>query len=241
MIYRFCFATAALLSSFLISAHEPIKLITGLPKPPYIMADGQSGMQLDMVKAALACEKIEVEFVNVPASRNITSYQSLNADGLVTLPSDFKYPNLFLTESYIQYKNVVVTLADTNITINNFLDLEDLSTAAFQNAREYLPDDYAKAVDIAIDYREVADQTEQVDMLFSHRVEAIVLDLSIFKHTVLTSKNPLYKQAFIIHQMFEPTTYSAGFNEQKLQAAFKKGMQCIKKSGEHKEIVNRYI
>lgn len=205
------------------------------------MADGQSGLQLDIIKAALACENIDVEFINVPASRSITSYQSLNADGVVTLPSHFEYPSLFMTDSYIEYENVIVTIADLNLSINSFIDLGDISTAAFQNARKFLPDEYRNAVEIAIDYREVADQAEQVEMLFSHRVEAIVLDFSIFKHMVLTSKNPLYKQAFTIHRMFKPNQYSAGFNSEELQQAFAKGLQCIEASGEDKEIVNRYI
>ncbi|MGJ8694405.1 MAG: hypothetical protein ACSHW0_18200 [Thalassotalea sp.] len=113
-----------------------LSFLTGLPKPPYILEDGQTGLQLDLIQLAFTCENNsenhgKVDFINMPLGRNISRLKSSYADGMITLPNDFSYPGIYLSTPYISYQNVAVSLADNHLTINKFDDLTLMSVAAF--------------------------------------------------------------------------------------------------------------
>ena len=75
-----------------------------------------------------------------------------------------------------------VSLVDGNFSIESIQDLSGKSVIAFQNAKKFLGDDYNASVSLSTDYREIADQVQQVEMLFSRRTEVIILELNIFKY-----------------------------------------------------------
>ena len=217
-----------------------IKLLTGLPKPPYILNDGQTGLQLDIISKAFNCNNQQAVFINMPIGRNITRLKTSEALGIITVAPDFKYPGLHVSHPYIVYQNVVITLAENNTKIDSVDDLSMLSVGAFQTAKKMLGDDYAKAVGIGIEYREIADQNKQIKMLFERSVEAIVLDLAILEYFIKLNKDDIYQQKIKIHYIFDKRLYSAGFKSKRLKDSFERGLACIKENGSYASTVDSY-
>ncbi len=218
-----------------------IEMVAGLPKPPFIIEENTSGIQLEIIREALSTENIEVNFSHLPLGRNITGYQQWHIDGVSILLSDFQYPGLFVSRPYITYENVAITLEDKNITLENFKQLSGKSVIAFQNARKFLGEEYGNTVSYLIDYRELADQQQQIAMLFAGRTDVIILDINIFRYFMKNHTDDSYNKLFTVHHLFEKRHYAAGFKSEALKSAFDRGVQLIKDNGTYQYVLDKYL
>lgn len=226
-----------------IEEHSPhsIDMLAGLPKPPFIIEENGAGLQLDIVREAFISVNHTVKFTHLPLGRSISGFKRFNADGITTLPTEYQHPSIFVSKPYIEYQNVAVSLTDSNLTIDKIHDLSGKSVIAFQNAKKFLGDDYNASISLSTDYREIADQTQQVDMLFSRRTEVIILDINIFKHFVKTHVGGRYNQGFTIHHIFAAREYSAGFNNEQHRDLFDQGVALIKEQGVYQLVLDKYL
>jgi len=221
---------------------EPIiKLVTGLAKPPFILEEKGKGMQLDLIREAFSFEQKQIKFVHMALGRNITGFLRLNADGIITLPPEYKHPSLFLSTPYISYQNVAVSLSENNFSIGKIEDLTDKSIVAFQNAKKFLGERYDKTVAYSMDYREVPSQLKQIEMLFLRRTEVIVLDINIFKYFISTHSDSIYSKPFSVHYVFGERSYSIGFKSEMLRDTFDAGIKSMKESGSYQVIIDNYL
>lgn len=245
LIFLFSFmamsSTAQLANDFLIT--QPIELVAGLTKPPFIVEASDRGIQLDIIRAALAQQHRKVSFIYLPLGRNLSAYYRLGFDGVITLSASESLKNIYLTKPYISYQNVVVTLAKRKLTIDKVDDLRDKLVIAFQNAQRFLGKAYQMAVVDNEGYWEMADQRRQIAMLFSNRVDAIVIDINIFKFLrregILSSAD--YEQPYQIHKIFTERTYVAGFRSKALRDEFDHGLTRIKANGRYQQIIDNYL
>ncbi|GAA0821340.1 transporter substrate-binding domain-containing protein [Colwellia sp. D2M02] len=214
----------------------------GLSKPPFVIANDNenSGIQLDVIRAAFATEQQGVNFIHVPLARSFSSINKWHFDGTITLPTTHQREDVYLSDPYIGYQNVVITLAEDNIEINDVSDLANKRIVAFQMAKNFLGPDYVSAVNKAQDYRELADQMKQIDMLFFKRTDALVLDISIFKYFLLQHHGDKYKKSYIVHQIFKPVKYGAGFKNKADRDKFNQGLKVIKANGTYQKILDKY-
>jgi len=220
---------------------DTFELMAGLDKPPFIIEDDSSGLELDIFRAVFAHANIDVKFIHVPFGRTITNFKRLNADGIITVLPDYQHPSLFVSKPYITYQNVAVSLLDNQFEIDDIASLSGKSMIAFQNARKYLGEDFNKVISSAMDYREVAAQTKQIDMLFLRRTEVIVLDINIFKYFLKINKAGRFEQPFKIHYIFDERPYSAAFNTENKRDLFDSGIIKIKEQGMYQLIMDKYI
>ena len=222
---------------------DSIELITGLPKPPFIIGKEGEGMQLDIIRAAFAQSNIDVKFLHLPLARSIKGVKQWNASGVITLPSNLHPEGLFISAPYIVYQNVAVTLAEKSFTIENIIDLSDKHVAAFQNAKKFLGPVFSQAVTgSGSSYSEFADQTKQITSLFTRKSDVIVLDESIFKFFIHEHKEQkMYQKPVTIHYIFKQRNYSAGFDSIQNRILFDKGISIIKESGEYQYILDNYL
>lgn len=155
--------------------------VTGLVKPPFIIDEAGKGMQLALVEKALSYSDLDVSFQPMPLGRNLMGYKSLNADGILTLLPDYEHPSLYISRPYITYQNVAISLTEKQFSIETVSDLLNKHIVAFQNARKFLGSEYSDVVSYSVDYRELSNQGQQIDMLFLRRTEVIIMDINIFK------------------------------------------------------------
>lgn len=225
---------------------NPIEMLAGLSKPPFIIASEDKGMQLEIIEAALAKSDRVVRFTYLPLNRHLDVFHSRDFDGIITIGEHEKEWGICFSKPYIIYQNVVVTLADSAFKINDIDDLVDLKVAAFQNATKFLGEKYSTNFEKSSNYIEVADQTSQIGLLFSGRVDALVMDVNIFKHILANkrhgnSSNNVYNKKFVTHFLFAPKVYKAGFKSKQLCQQFDQGINAIIADGSYQKIIDSYL
>jgi polar amino acid transport system substrate-binding protein len=218
-----------------------LKIMAGLPKPPFIIEENGEGIELDIFRDTFATANKKVNFIHVPFGRTITSSQRLNSDGIVTVLPTYKHPSLFISEPYITYQNVAISLLDKNFEIDNIKSLAGKNIIAFQNAKKYLGEDFNKVISYSMNYREVAEQLKQIDMLFLRRTEVIILDINIFKYFMKTHSSGRYSQPFNVHYIFNERQYSAAFKLEENRNLFDKGIKIIREQGTYQFILDKYL
>lgn len=228
-----------------LASHQEIKhnieMLAGLPKPPFIVEENGTGLQLDIIREAFLSVNHKVHFTHVPLGRSISGFKRFNADGIATLPIDYQHPSVFVSKPYITYQNVAVSLTDGNLSIKSINELSGKSVIAFQNAKKFLGDDYNASISLSTEYREIADQVQQIEMLFSRRTEVIILDINIFRHFVKTHVGGRYNQSFTVHPIFGEREYAAGFNTKQHRDIFDQGIALIKEQGVYQLVLDRYL
>lgn len=224
-------------------AAKVIEFTAGLSKPPFVIENNPSkpGIQLDLIKAIFAEENQAVRFLHIPLARSFASVDKWHSDAIITLPSDYQHQNVFISEPYISYENVVVSLKEAGLSINHFSDLQGKEILAFQKARNFLGVEFASAIEEAKDYREVADQMRQIQMLFAKRTQLLVLDISIFKHFLHNHVDDKYLKPYEVHRLFKPRIYAAGFKSKLDRDQFNRGLRKIKANGKYQKIIDKYL
>jgi polar amino acid transport system substrate-binding protein len=223
-----------------------IEMIAGLSKPPFVISDEDKGMQIEIIEAAFKKNDKYVHFTYLPLSRHFDVFHNRDFDGIITLSENEKQKGICLSKPYVIYQNVVVTLADSAYVIRNIDDLASLKVAAFQNAARFIGDEYREFFKNSDSYEETADQKSQINLLFSGRVDALVIDINIFKHLLAnkrneTPKNIEFNVKFSTHFLFSPRAYTAGFKSEQLCQQFDMGIQKIIADGSYQKIIDSYL
>jgi len=220
---------------------EKVSFLAGLPKPPFIMTQNGKGLQLDIIRKALSTQNISATFFHAPLSRSVLNFQQTNIDAISIVLPDYTHPNMFVSKPYITYKNVAVSLIERELKIESLSDLEGLSVTAFQRAKKHLGEEYNFKVSRTSGYREVANQREQIDTLFTGQAEVIILDINIFMYFCRRHKEAMYQNPFKIHKIFGEQSYSAGFKSKAQRDKFDLGIAKIKENGLYDKILATYL
>ena len=214
-----------LLSSGLFSVQAAaLNVLVGQNKPPYIRLETVSGYEIELLREIVRRMGHEAVFVFVPNSRIRTLLDSGNGDIASLQPNDMVDAEVYFSQPYIRYQNVLITLTSDELTITHPADLSDKQVVAFQSATKVLGADYRDAVQHNPGYLETVDQKAQVAMLFSGRAQAIVLDRNIFMHHQQTSNSPA---AVKVHELFGSSLYRAAFRDPELQRDFDRALLSV--------------
>jgi polar amino acid transport system substrate-binding protein len=128
---------------------------------------------------------------------------------------------LYYSKPYIHFQNVAISI-DPKVHVKTIQDLSRYSVVAFQNAKDVLGADYAKAVSKCSVYMEMANQAKQIETLFRNRSQVIILEKQIFNHVRDQFE---YKGEVKFFEIFTPTPYSAVFYDKNLRDAFDRTIQ----------------
>ncbi|QYJ85469.1 transporter substrate-binding domain-containing protein [Shewanella mesophila] len=195
--------------------------------PPYFFADRKSGIQYDLLKSALATQQLTIKQLYFsPNKRAIRQVKTHLVDCLINAPENIE--GLFYTDNVIDYQNSLFTLTSSELTIQSVADLAHLSLNGFQNATRYLGEEFKLMAALNPNYSESNSQRSQVLMLFTKRVDAVVLERRIFAyykeqltHRIDTS-SPVSE-----HQIFAPAQRKIACFDSKLTEQINKGIKQI--------------
>lgn len=224
-----------------------IQLSVGLSVAPYVIMaetpdEKDSGFEIDIVREALNDRGYTVTFIHQPLKRTKISFKKRLVDGVLTIKND--YPEIeeaFLSDEYITYLNVAVSLTSRNLKIDSIADLENKKIVSFQQSRIALGKDFDLMAAKNPDYWESANQKSQVRMLFLKRVDVIVLDRRIFQYIRKQLKNVKTEQAVTFHPLFAPSSFRVAFRDKTMSEAFNLGLKDLKATGRYDEIINTYV
>lgn len=230
----------AFASSLLSAAPKELTLAVGLAIPPYNIPETKSGIELDIVREALKDRGYTIKPKYVPFARVKKELKDKTVDGALTINPDSGI-EAFYSDQHIVCENVVISLKGNKFNIKNVNDLKEKTVLAFQDATLYLGKDFASMAKKNREYREISKQKLQINLLYSNRVDTIVLDENIFYYHRQRNDMVDISQAIDIWHIFPPTPFSVGFVNEEVRNDFNEGLKQLRKTGRYDEIVKKYI
>lgn len=230
-----------------ISYDKTLTLSAGITVAPYIIqsedpAVEDSGFEVDIVREIFAMAGYKISFVHEPLKRTKLSFLQKTVDGVMDIKDH--YPEIqgsFISDEHITYYNVAFTLESKGLEINTIADLADKKVVAFQQASIAFGGEFEQMTQKNPEYKEMANQENQVSMLFLGRADVIVLDRRIFQYRAERLENIPTDQSVTMHQLFEPSSFRIAFRESEMRDIFNAGLKKIKESGRYAEIVKSYV
>ena len=222
------------------AAPKELRLAVGLAIPPYNIPETESGIELDIVREALKNKGYTIKPEYVPFARVKRALKYKEVDGALTINPDSGI-EAFYSDEHIVCENVVISLKENNFKIKDVKGLEGKSILAFQDATLYLGKDFASMAKENRKYREIPKQQLQINLLYSNRVDTVVLDKNIFYYHRRHNDMVDTSKPIDIWYIFPPTTFSAAFVDEKVRDDFNEGLKQLRKTGRYDEIVKKYI
>lgn len=222
-------------------AMQEVHVGMGLPKPPYIMESGTSGLDYDIARKAMAAGGYRLVGHMLPQTRALAMLRAGQLDGMLST-SEGIGGHLYFSDSYIVYQNVATTLASRNIKLRQIDDLANYSVAAFQGANMLLGERFNFVASNHADYREVPAQITQDKLLFMGRVDVVVGDRLIFRYFIDKLEPQIdATQAVTYHNIFPESPRKAVFRDARVRDAFNAGLGVIRSNGTYDAIMKQYL
>lgn len=238
----FCMLTVFSLSAQ-STEQKTLTVAISLDIPPYVMNNASSGLEVEIVRQALA--EHELLFVQLPYGELQSAVAQQRADISVGVEAD--EDGGFYSVDFITFANYAISKKSDNLTINQENDLKGHRVLAWQNAWQVLGERYqqlfspepATTKNYPPGYAEVADQAEQVMLFWQGHSDVIVIDHSIFNHY---SKAVGHRLTEInLHGIFPPVThYKVSFRSATLRDQFNQGWRKLCENGRYEALLNQY-
>jgi polar amino acid transport system substrate-binding protein len=221
-------------------AIDKFVIAVGLAKPPYVIQANNTGFEIELIRNLLANMGESAEFVYTSFGHAPNMLEVDEIDAVMTTNSRVFNDLSKLSDIYITYENIAISLKDKNLTINSISDLANYSVASFQKADKILGTKFENAVNKSPFFLQIADQKRQPILLMKERVDTVVMDKNIFNYFVreLKISNPENKFAF--HYIFPKSHYKMAFKNRKNIPRFNKTLLEYSKSKEYQALLKKY-
>ncbi len=229
----------------LIQANEPktINAVLSLDKPPFIFGQTtQKGIEADLIKEIFNSLGYKVNIIQKSKNYIQTILDKENQYDIVATitPTNNK---LFYSKSFTSYENFVITRADEHININTIDDLKNIKFVTWNGAYNDLGKKFYKLFNplngtSKLSYHDNLSQKNDVKMFFSKKVDAIIIDKTIFNWFKIHLGN---NDKYSFHSIFKKKkTYPVTFRSKELRDIFNKELERFKKNGRYDEIIEFY-
>lgn len=215
--------------------------------PPYLSEDRKSGLELDIVRAAM--EAVDAHFHlddNINYQRGIIELGKKKIDAMVGNSNNEKYAEklqgkVYFSNSTISYIDCVISLKERRFKLNSFKDYKDKSIWAFQSAKHVLGEEFKSMADKNPQYSEEHDQKKQAKLLINHRLDLAISDKNIFLYQLHKLNDKKYgADKFQFKSISKPTPRSVIFVDKAKRDLFNKGLKRIKANGVYQKILKKY-
>jgi polar amino acid transport system substrate-binding protein len=221
---------------------KDLKIIFSQYTPPYVF-ENDSGIVVDIVRTALGSAGHVVHPVYVPLGRGFEMFAEKQVDGTTVIQESSGLKAEY-SDTFMQYHNFAFALKSRNFSIKTIADLKGRSIIAFQNADKYLGQEFGRMAGANPNYKEIAQQDAQTQLVFMGRTDVAVMDESIFRYYTnkLISDGKVGKdQEYVAFDIFPPTRYKAAFNDAGIRDDFNKGISAMRKDGRYDAIYRKYV
>jgi polar amino acid transport system substrate-binding protein len=233
MLFCLVLAPGALADSF--------RVIVGLSKPPYVIQEQASGFEIELINEILHNMNLEAEFLFVPMGRSKRLLDHDMGDAILTANPHIIKDDKLLSDVYIIYQNVAITLKSSNLKIGSLQDLSENRVVAFQMANKLLGDAYSDAVLNNPNYMEIPNQFRQVKLLLEGRMQIAVMDINIFKYFFNLIGQDEMEEKVDIHHIFPKSPYQMAFKDPKYVKPFNQSLLKVRKSGFYQALLKKYL
>ena len=213
--------------------------------PPFCIAESNSGVEVDIIREALAFRGHVLRPVFYPIKRVPRYFIEKKIDaammdsGMNLIPHGGHY-----AEPAVIYDNVFIVLKDRNLHIEKPDDLKGHTVMAFPGALERYPE-WLNAVKKAGNYAEINEQALQVKVLYNGRYDVVLSDRYIFRYyaKLLEQERKILPHKTIEYKFGQenPDNYRAIFRNKSIADDYDAGLKAMKKSGRYKAILDQYL
>jgi polar amino acid transport system substrate-binding protein len=222
------------------SQAKTLLVIAGWDKPPYIITEHNKGFEVELMQQILASIGHDVQMLYVPYGRTYATLQREKADIGMTLTQRSGVDPSLLSQPYVTYQNVAVSLKNKTKDIDQISDLEFVSVVAFQSAKNVLGEEFNKMANKNTLYIELPDQRSQVELFWLGNIEAVVMDVNIFGYFSQVRQVENWDQLIEIHEFFPPTHYSSAIPDATLRDAFNQALASYKQQPAYRQLLEKY-
>ncbi len=226
---------------------EELVIAFSLDAPPYVMDEGKTGIEIEIVRAALAPKGYKFTVRQMPYGElaDAVSWEGVDAAATVT-----KLDNgSFYSDEYITFHNAALTRQSAGLKIDSIEDLKGKTIVAWENAYEDLGPKFAALFSPDVKapyrdkYREIANQSDQVEMFWKGEAEVIVIDVAVMKwFTQELSGEVDTKAPLVEHKIFSADTkFRISFKSEQVRDDFNAGLKQLRASGEYEQIYAKYL
>jgi len=217
-----------------------VVMVFGKSLEPYIIEESNSGVELSIIKEALAMEGHELVPVYTQLSRVELMFDEDKVDASHRYIKERKQKSsIFYGNVTLEYHDVFFTLHERNIVIERPSDLKDYTLLSFQDAKKHYP----RWLPESYKHSQTPSQINQVKLLQLGLVDIVLSDKNIFNYN-----SELYKlslegvlKGMRMHIFTSPYKYNPVFKSKKIAQAFNAGLAKLKKSGRYKEIISKIL
>lgn len=221
-------------------AAEQINVVVGLAKPPYVFEKNNEGYELELVSHILNKINKTPNFIFVPFGRSPKMFTADDIDAILTSNKQLMHGSDMLSDTYITYQNVAISLKENNFQLKRISDLRNYSIASFQSAHKILGEEFAIASVYSPMYTQVNNQKKQLELLMKKRVDVIIIDINIAQYYLNLLTETSLKDSVKIHTIFPPSEYSLAFKDKSMIKPFNHALKSFKNSKTYIELKNKY-
>jgi polar amino acid transport system substrate-binding protein len=239
---------SVLLVSFLLpnfTGAQEVSMAFSKEIPPYIFEKDNSGIEIDIISAALAYKKHTLKPMYFALGRIPYAFTNNLVDAAMgDMGVDLKLYGGFYADPAVIYDNVFITLKSKSITLDKPSDFDLLRVVSFQGAEKRYPQWLSKVKEENRFYG-VSNQLTQVWLLYYGRYDVVLSDRYIFRYfeNELKLMQLLDIQDIEEHKLTveKPNDYRPVFRDKKIRDDFNFGLNKLKESGEFQKIYDKYI
>lgn len=221
-------------------AQGKFEVVVGMTKEPYVMEKDLSGFEIEVIRNTLALMDKSAEFVFIPYGHSLKVLEVGEIDAVMSV-SDAIYQDISrLSDVYITYRDVAISLKNRNLSINDISDLANYSVVSFQQASDLFGSRFAEAVKASPLYMETEKQATHPKMLLTGKVDVVVIDLNIFNYHVKDQGLTSLEDGVTIHDIFPPTTLRMAFKNKADIPAFNQAYKQFIGTNSYQQLVKKY-
>lgn len=242
-MFRFLVGFCLLFCSFILRSDDVV-MAFGDAIPPFSFPETNSGIELEVIGAALAHRNHRLVPKYYPLARVPVAFALGEVQAAMTDLGKKMTNPVYHGDPAVVYNNVLITLKERNISINKPEDLTGLSVISFQGALKRYPQ-WLEPIKTAGKYLEQNNQMLQVLTLNEGHYDVVLSDKNIFQYYALQVKlkkghdiNPVQFHNFV---ELNPLDYRPVFWDKVLRDDFNEGLAYLKETGRYKAIYDKYL
>ncbi len=235
-----------LLSIAVPAGAATVRMAFGDNLPPYILVASSSGIEVDIVKEALAYRGHVLQPLFMPMGRIPVVFLSGKADAIMMdVGQDMRAAGGSYAEAPVVYDNVMYTLARRRLSLKKPADLHKLWIMSFIGAATRYPEWLGKLEHTKF-YVERNNQSVQPQLLALGRYDMVVSDRTIFSYysKLQERRDPGFHMPPVdAHLLPAPNArdYRPVFRDARLRDDFNAGLAWLRKSGRYGAIYQMYL
>lgn len=221
----------------------PATLKVGLQNviAPFVMPGQQTGLLVDVLRAAFATQHIATDFSYLPNVRFEQQLREGKFDVSTLAKPDYKQKGFLSHWPVTNFHNMAITVRSRIPVLTHLDELKQYRVTAFGNARKVLGREYDAAMANNSEYREPV--TMPSASLLLNRTDVIISQRDIFLY-YLSQQMPQARSReseLAFHDILGPgNVYWMLFRSEQQRDAFERGIAQIYANGEMDQIIDRY-